>query len=61
MIESLLLAAVGCAVVGGVYGAVQSTRTPSNDTTWRKQPPQIGKTTSVHNTVDHLGRKEPTL
>jgi hypothetical protein len=61
MIESLLLAAVGCAVVGGVYGAVLSTRTPSNDTSWRKQPPQLGKITSVDNTVDHLGRKEPTL
>ena len=61
MIESLLLAAVGCAVVGGVYGAVQSTRTPSNDTSWRKQPPQLGKINYDHNTVDHLGRKEPTL
>ena len=61
MIESLLLAAVVCAVVGGVYGAVQSTRTPSNDTSWRKEPPLLGKINYVHNRVDHLGRVEPTL
>ena len=61
MSESILLIAVICAVVGGVWGALRMSRTPSNDTSWRKEPPLLGKINYVYNRVDHLGRVEPTL
>jgi len=62
MIESLLLAGVACAGVGATIGLILSLRKPTtSDTSWRKEPPMLGKINYVHNTVDHLGRKEPTL
>jgi len=61
MIESLLLAGVACVGAGAILGLILSLRKPTNDTSWRKEPPQLDKINYDHNTVDHLGRKEPTL
>jgi hypothetical protein len=61
MIEGLLLLGVACAGVGATLGLILNLRKPNSDTSWRKQPPPLGKINYDHNTVDHLGRKEPTL
>jgi hypothetical protein len=61
MIESLLLFGVACAGVGATIGLIVSLRKPTNDTSWRKEPPMLNKINYVDNGIDHLGRKEPTL
>ena len=58
MSESLLLAAVISAVIGSVWGAV-SLRKPTNDTSWRKEPPLLSKNIRAEDLKDI--RKEPTL
>jgi len=43
MSQSIFLIAVVSVVIGAVYGAVRSTQTPTNDISWRKQPPLLRK------------------
>ena len=58
MSESLLLAAVISAVIGSVWGAI-SLRKPTNDTSWRKEPPLLSKNIRAEDLKDI--RKEPAL